>query len=59
MLDETIFENAQTTQQSIEDTVRKLKSTVDILQNRIDGLLTDVGEEQAKIKQKINRLVTR
>ncbi|CAH2104001.1 unnamed protein product [Euphydryas editha] len=59
LLDETIFENAQTTQQSLEDTVRKLESTVHMLQNRLEGLLTDVGEEQAMMKQRLMRLETR
>ncbi|XP_026500506.2 cyclic nucleotide-gated cation channel subunit A isoform X2 [Vanessa tameamea] len=59
LLDETIFENAQTTQQSLEDTVRKLESTVISLQNRLQVLLADVGEKQALLKQRLNRLETR
>ncbi|XP_068620013.1 cyclic nucleotide-gated cation channel subunit A-like [Battus philenor] len=59
LLDETVFQNAQTTQQSLEETVHKLEATVEMLSNRIQGLLSDVGEEQAKIKQKINKLEVR
>ncbi|XP_069364767.1 cyclic nucleotide-gated cation channel subunit A-like [Maniola hyperantus] len=59
LLDENVFENAQTTQQSMEDTVRKLESTVETLEKRLQGLLTDVGEEQAKMKQRINKIATR
>ncbi|XP_072930266.1 cyclic nucleotide-gated cation channel subunit A-like [Epargyreus clarus] len=59
LLDETVFQNAQTTQQSLEETVHKLESTVEMMNNRLQGLLTDVGEEQARIKQRINKLETR
>lgn len=59
MLDEAVFENAQTTQQSMEETVHKLETTVDMLNNRLQGLLTDVGEEQAKIKQRISKIELR
>ncbi|GBP07886.1 Cyclic nucleotide-gated cation channel subunit A [Eumeta japonica] len=59
LLDEEIFQNAQTTQQSIEETVHKLENTVDMLTNRLQDLLTDVGEEQATIKQRINKLEVR
>ncbi|CAG5039072.1 unnamed protein product [Parnassius apollo] len=59
LLDETVFENAQTTQQSLEETVHKLETTIEMLNNRLQGLLTDVGEEQAKIKQRINKLEVR
>ncbi|XP_026737455.1 cyclic nucleotide-gated cation channel subunit A-like isoform X2 [Trichoplusia ni] len=59
LLDEAVFENAQTTQQSMEETVHKLESTVDMLNNRLQGLLTDVGEEQAKIKQRICKIELR
>ncbi|KPI96227.1 Cyclic nucleotide-gated cation channel [Papilio xuthus] len=59
LLDETVFENAQTTQQSLEETVHKLETTVEMLNNRLQGLLADVGEEQAKIKQRINKLEVR
>ncbi|KAJ0184110.1 hypothetical protein K1T71_000533 [Dendrolimus kikuchii] len=59
LLDEAVFENAQTTQQSLEETVHKLESTVDMLTNRLQGLLTDVGEEQANIKQRINKIEVR
>ncbi|XP_028164639.1 cyclic nucleotide-gated cation channel subunit A-like, partial [Ostrinia furnacalis] len=56
LLDENVFENAQTTQQSLEETVHKLENTVDMLNNRLQGLLSDVGEEQEKIKQRINKI---
>lgn len=56
LLDENVFENAQTTQQSLEETVHKLETTVDMLNNRLQGLLSDVGEEQEKIKQRINKI---
>ncbi|KAF9799230.1 hypothetical protein SFRURICE_006490 [Spodoptera frugiperda] len=59
LLDEAVFENAQTTQQSMEETVHKLETTVDMLNNRLQGLLTDVGEEQAKIKQRISKIELR
>ncbi|CAH0703341.1 unnamed protein product [Spodoptera exigua] len=59
LLDEAVFENAQTTQQSMEETVQKLETTVDMLNNRLQGLLTDVGEEQAKIKQRISKIELR
>lgn len=58
-MDETVFQNAQTTQQSLEETVHKLEATVEMMNNRLQGLLTDVGEEQAKIKQRINKLEIR
>lgn len=54
-----MFKNAQSTQLSLEETVRKLEMTVDILDNRLQGLLTDVGEEQAKMKQRINKVEIR
>lgn len=56
LLDESVFQNAQTTQLSLEDTVLKLESTVDTIQDRLQGLLTDVGEEQAKIKRRISKI---
>ncbi|PZC75998.1 hypothetical protein B5X24_HaOG205249 [Helicoverpa armigera] len=59
LLDEAVFENAQTTQQSMEETVHKLETTVDMLDNRLQGLLTNVGEEQAKLKQRINKIELR
>ncbi|KAG6458023.1 cyclic nucleotide-gated cation channel subunit A [Manduca sexta] len=59
LLDESIFESAQTTQQSLEDTVHKLESTMEILNNRLQGLLSDVGEEQVKIKQRIHKIEAR
>ncbi|XP_053624098.1 cyclic nucleotide-gated cation channel subunit A-like isoform X4 [Plodia interpunctella] len=59
LLDENIFKNAQTTQMSLEETVQKLETTVEMLNNRLQGLLTDVGEDQAKIKQRINKIEVR
>lgn len=59
LLDETVFESAQTTQQSLEETVHQLETTVEILNNRLQGLLTDMGEEQAKMKQRINKIEIR
>lgn len=59
LLDENVFQNAQTTQQSLEETVQHLETTVDTLQDRLQGLLTDVGEEQAKIKRRINKIEVR
>lgn len=59
LLDEAVFENAQTTQQSMEETVHNLETTVDMLNNRLQGLLTDVGEEQEKMKQRIGKIELR
>ncbi|CAK1554819.1 unnamed protein product [Leptosia nina] len=59
LLDETVFENAKTTQLSLEENVRKLESTVDLLNNRLQGLLADVGQEQAKLKQRICKIESR
>ncbi|XP_045510000.1 cyclic nucleotide-gated cation channel subunit A-like [Colias croceus] len=59
LLDESIFENAKTTQLSIEENVRKLEATVDLLNNRLQGLLADVGQEQAKLKQRLNKIEAR
>ncbi|CAF4750230.1 unnamed protein product [Pieris macdunnoughi] len=53
LLDETVFESAKTTQLSLEEHVRKLESTVNLLNNRLQGLLADLGQEQAKLKQRI------
>lgn len=54
-----MFENAQNTQQSLEETVHQLETTVEMLNNRLQGLLTDVGEEQAKMKQRIGKMEVR
>lgn len=59
MLDEAVFASAQTTQQSLEETVHKLEETVDLLNNRLHSLLSDVGEEQAKIKQRVDKIEIR
>ncbi|XP_012548956.1 cyclic nucleotide-gated cation channel subunit A isoform X2 [Bombyx mori] len=59
LLDEALFESAQTTQQSIEETVHKLETTVEMLNNRLQGLLADVGEEQAEMKQRMNNIEVR
>ncbi|XP_047525066.1 cyclic nucleotide-gated cation channel subunit A-like [Pieris napi] len=59
LLDETLFESAKTTQLSLEENVRKLESTVDLLNNRLQGLLADVGQEQAKLKQRITKIECR
>ncbi|KAL4717615.1 hypothetical protein ACJJTC_000764 [Scirpophaga incertulas] len=56
LLDENVFESAQQTQQSLEETVQKLEITVEILNNRLQSLLSDVGGEQEKIKQRLNRI---
>ncbi|CAH0402136.1 unnamed protein product [Chilo suppressalis] len=56
LLDENVFENAQSTQQSLEETVHKLETTVEMLNNRLQNLLSDVGEEQERIKQRINKI---
>ncbi|XP_059057530.1 cyclic nucleotide-gated cation channel subunit A [Achroia grisella] len=59
LLDENVFESAQCTQQSLEETVQKLENHVDLLHNRLQGILTDVGEEQAKMKQRMNEIEVR
>ncbi|KOB70171.1 Cyclic-nucleotide-gated cation channel [Operophtera brumata] len=59
LLDEVVFASAQTTQQSLEETVSKLEDTVDLLQNRLQSLIADFGEEQAKIKQRIDKVENR
>lgn len=59
LLDEVVFKNAQTTHQSLEEQVHALETTVDILTNRLQGLLTDVGEQQATLNQRLNKLELR
>ncbi|XP_063634493.1 cyclic nucleotide-gated cation channel subunit A-like [Cydia splendana] len=59
LLDEQVFQKAQNTQLSLEETVSQLETTVEILNNRLEGLLTDIGEEQAKIKQKLSQIEMR
>ncbi|KAI8431041.1 hypothetical protein MSG28_001112 [Choristoneura fumiferana] len=59
LLDETIFQKAQNTQQSLEETVSQLEMTVETLNNRLEGLLSDYGEEQAKIRQKLSKIEMR
>ncbi|CAB3226040.1 unnamed protein product [Arctia plantaginis] len=59
LLDEVVFKNAQTTHQSLEEQVHALETTVDILTNRLQGLLTDVGTQQATLNQRLNKLELR
>lgn len=59
MLDETVFENAKTIHLSLEESLHKLESTVDLLNNRLQGLLADFGKEQAKMKQRISKIESR
>nr|XP_032527728.1 cyclic nucleotide-gated cation channel subunit A-like [Danaus plexippus plexippus] len=59
LLDETVFQNAQTTQQSLEETVHQLEATVEMLHNRLQGLLSNFGEQQAKLKQRLNKVELR
>ncbi|VVC99787.1 unnamed protein product [Leptidea sinapis] len=59
LLDETVFESAKTTQLSMEENIQKLEENVELLNNRLQGLLADFGEEQAKLKKMITVLETR
>lgn len=59
LLDEAVFENAQTTQQSLEEQVHSLGITVDLLSDRLHGLLSDVGAQQAKFRQRIAKIEAR
>lgn len=59
LLDEAVFQNAHCTQQTLEETVVKLETTVEMLNNRLEGLISRVGEEQERLKQRINKIETR
>ncbi|XP_026315804.1 cyclic nucleotide-gated cation channel subunit A isoform X2 [Hyposmocoma kahamanoa] len=59
LLDEAVFQNAHSTQQTLEETVVKLETTVEMLNNRLEGLISRVGEEQEKLKQRMNKIETR
>ncbi|XP_049886204.1 cyclic nucleotide-gated cation channel subunit A-like isoform X2 [Pectinophora gossypiella] len=59
LLDETVFQNAQITQQSLEETVNKLENTMEMLNNRLHGIIARFGEDQEQIKQRINKIENR
>lgn len=54
-----MFENAQNIQQSLEETVQQLENTVEMLNNRLQGVLNDLGEDQAQMRRRLNRLESR
>ncbi|CAG9857625.1 unnamed protein product [Phyllotreta striolata] len=58
LLDEEVFRNAKDTQESMNDSIRKLEGTVETLQIRLARLLAEFTASQAKIKQRITRIET-
>ncbi|CAH1099935.1 unnamed protein product [Psylliodes chrysocephalus] len=59
LLDEEQFRNAKDTQESMNDSIKKLESTVETLQIRLARLLAEFTASQAKIKQRLTRVETR
>ncbi|XP_050360966.1 cyclic nucleotide-gated cation channel subunit A-like [Nymphalis io] len=59
LLDEPTFENAQTTHQSLHETVRKMEARITKLENNIKMTLATNFEKQALFDQRISRVEIR
>lgn len=59
LLDEELFKRARETQDSMNDSVKKLENALETLQTRFARLLAEYTASQAKIKQRLTRVETR
>ncbi|XP_050301470.1 cyclic nucleotide-gated cation channel subunit A isoform X1 [Anthonomus grandis grandis] len=59
LLDEDIFKRAKETQHSMEDSIKKLESTMENIQSRVARLMAEFTASQAKLKQRLSRVESR
>ncbi|CAG9769897.1 unnamed protein product [Ceutorhynchus assimilis] len=59
LLDEDVFKRAKETQNSMEDSIKKLENNVENIQSRLARLLAEFTASQAKLKQRLSRVETR
>ncbi|XP_045458562.1 cyclic nucleotide-gated cation channel subunit A-like [Melitaea cinxia] len=59
LLDETIFRNAQLKQISLEETVRELKTRLDVLQDNFKMHMIDITEQQDDAKLRLKAIENR
>ncbi|KAH1002333.1 hypothetical protein HUJ04_008429 [Dendroctonus ponderosae] len=59
LLDEDVFKRAKATQHSMEDSIKKLETSVDHIHSRLARLLAEFTASQAKLKQRLSRVETR
>lgn len=59
LLDEEVFQNAQSTQVTYGESITNIQSNIDLLNNRMQTLLKEFSEEQARIKERLSRIEIR
>ncbi|XP_025829628.1 cyclic nucleotide-gated cation channel subunit A [Agrilus planipennis] len=59
LLDEDVFKRAKQEQESVEQAMKRLESTVETLQTRVARLLAEFTASQAKLKQRLTRIEIR
>lgn len=59
LLDEDVFKRAKETQNSMEDSIKKLEVHVENIQSRLARLLAEFSASQAKLKQRLSRVESR
>ncbi|XP_039763635.1 cyclic nucleotide-gated cation channel subunit A-like [Pararge aegeria] len=59
LLDETVFKNAQTNENTVQQSIKQLQVSYEIIRSRYERFVAEVGAKQAEICERINHLFLR